>query len=381
MRILDRYLLREFLAPLGSSLVAFSLLFVIFDLFDRMGRFLNVSAPLASIPVYYFHYLFAFNGNISLIVAILPISLLLASLYCASNMIRHNEFVAMMAGGISFTRILTPFISVGLAASFLALAAQEWQASNSNRWMRRYERTVLKREVLPAGVKNFIYLNAAEGRLWQIPLFTPTNTLSLGEVTVTQMRPDRSETIYYTGSANWADGTWWLRSPRIEVKNSDGALIGEAKNFPKENKEMRDWNESPHDFAIEHEVAAEQAGGRNTTPWQDLSARDIRTYLDNHPDFPKKKKAGIATDYHSRFSTPFTCLIVALLGVPAGLKTGRSNVMTRILLSLALFFLFYFCLQVSLYCGKMQWLPPLLAAWLPNLLFSALGVGMIRKLN
>jgi lipopolysaccharide export system permease protein len=55
--------------------------------------------------------------------------------------------------------------------------------------------------------------------------------------------------------------------------------------------------------------------------------------------------------------------------------------MTRILLSFILFFLFYVCLQVSLYFGKMQWLPPMVAAWLPNVLFSALGVRMILKLN
>jgi lipopolysaccharide export system permease protein len=381
MRILDRYLLREFLAPLGASLLAFSLLFVIFDLFDRMGRFINASAPLQTIPVYYFHYLFAFNGNISLIVAILPISLLLAALYCASNMIRHNEFVAMMAGGISFTRILMPFALVGLLASLLALGVQEWQAARSNQWMKRYERTVLKRETVTPAIKNFLYLNAAERRLWQIPLFNPTNTFSLGTVVVTQMKPDRSETVYTTASAYWADGTWWLRSPRIEHKNPDGALLGDAETHRKESVEMRDWDETPNDFVIEHVTSADQAGGRNTSPWQDLSTRDIRTYLDNHPDFPKKKLASIATDYYARYSTPFTCLIVALLGIPAGLKTGRSNVMARILLSLALFFLFYFCLQVCLYLGKMQMLPPMLAAWLPNILFTVLGVRMIGSLN
>jgi lipopolysaccharide export system permease protein len=378
---LDRYLLREFLVPLAASLIAFSLLFVVFDLFDRMGRFLNASAPPASIPVYYFHYLFAFSGNVSLIVAILPISLLLASLYCASNMIRHNEFVAMMAGGISFSRILMPFGIVGLIASLLALAAQEHLGAPSVRWMRRYERTVLKREVLQPVVKGFVYMNATDNRLWQIPLYNPTNTFSLGEVTVIQRKSDRSETVYFTGSAYFADGTWWLRNPRIEHRNPDGAVIGEPEEHSKLAMEMRHWKETPNDFAIEHQVISEQAGGRNMYPWQDLAARDIRTYLDNHADFPKKKKAEIATDYFARFATPFACLIVALLGVPTGLKTGRANAMTRVILSIALFFVFYLSLQISLYFGKTQWLPPMLAAWLPNLLFAALSVRMIGKLN
>jgi lipopolysaccharide export system permease protein len=381
MRILDRYLLKEFLTPLALSLLSFSLLFVVFDLFYRMGRFVNAAVPPLSIPLYYFHYLFAFNANTSLMVAIFPISLLLAALYCASTMIRHNEFVAMMASGISFTRILMPFAAVGLGASFLAWGLQEGQADRSNRWMRNYERTVMKKEPALPAIENFLYLNAAKQRLWQIPLLNPTNTFSLGKVKVIQMRPDRSETVYITGSAYWADGTWWLRSPQIEHKNPDGALVGEPETHPKQALEMRDWDETPHDFVIEHETSAESAGGRNTSPWQYLSSGDIRTYLDNHPDFPNKKRAGIETDYYARFSTPFTCLIVALLGVPTGLKTGRANPMTRILLSFILFFLFYVCLQVSLYFGKMQWLPPMVAAWLPNVLFSALGVRMILKLN
>jgi lipopolysaccharide export system permease protein len=372
MRILDRYLLREFLTPLATCVCAFSLLFVIFDLFERLGRFLNASAPALSVPVYYFHYLFAFNGNISMIVAILPISLLLAALYCASNLIRHNEFVAMMAGGVSFTRILAPFAGVGFACSLLALAAQEYQAPRSVRWMRQYERTVLKRDSTPPVIKDFLYLNAAERRLWHIPLFTPANTFSLGEVTVTQMRPDRTETVYFTGAAYWADGTWWLRNPRVEHKNPDGAILGDPETFAKRAIEMRDWRESQKDFAIEQEAQKDSRG---------LATPDMRAYLDNHPDFPKAKRATITTDYYARYASPFTCMIVALLGVPAGLKSGRSNVMARIILSLGFFFLFYFTLQVCLYLGYKQLLPPILAAWLPNLLFVAVGVRTIRSLQ
>ncbi len=372
MRILDRYLLREFLAPLVTCLFAFSLLFVVFDLFDRMGRFLNSGAPFLSVFVYYFHYLFAFNGNVSMIVAILPISLLLSALYCASNMIRNNEFVAMMAGGVSFTRILAPFVGVGLACSILALAAQEYQAPASMRWMHHYERSVLKRDTSPLVIKDFLFLNAAERRLWQVPRFSPTNLFSLGTVTVTQFKPDHSETVYFSRSAYWADGTWWLNNPRIEHKNQDGATLGTPEILARRAIEMRDWSESPEDFAIE--LAAQQDS-------KGLATRDIRTYLGNHPDFPKAKRATIATDYQARFATPFTCLVVALLGVPAGLKTGRSNVMARIMLSLGFFFLFYFTLQVCLYLGYKQMLPPMLAAWLPNILFAAVGARTIKSLH
>ena len=120
MRILDRYLLREFLAALGTSLVAFILLFVVFDLFERLGRFLQASVPLLSIPRFYLHYLCSISGNISLLVVIIPISLLLAALFCTSRLIRNNEFIAMMASGISLPRILVPYIAVGLASSLLA---------------------------------------------------------------------------------------------------------------------------------------------------------------------------------------------------------------------------------------------------------------------
>ncbi len=370
MRILDRYLLREFLASAGTSLLAFSLLFVTFDLFDRLGRFLNASAPPLSILLYYVHHLFVFNGNISLFVAILPISLLLAALFCASRLIRSNEFIAMMASGISLPRILAPYFAVGIVASGVALAAIELQAPRSTHWVQAYQRTVLKRGKGgdAATIANFLYLNTQDKRLWDIRRFSPTNTLFLGMVTVTQQRPDRSETIYVTTQAYWADGTWWLRSPRIEHRNPDGARVGNPEFYPRRAIEMRAWKETPHDFVIEHTARED---------WQTLPARDLRTFLDNHPDFPKAKRARIETDYHSRFSVPFACLIVALLGVPAGLKTGRSNTMTRVLLSLGFFFLYYLSLQFSLYLGKTQILPPLAAAWLPNILFAAIGVRMI----
>ena len=98
----------------------------------------------------------------------------------------------------------------------------------------------------------------------------------------------------------------------------------------------------------------------------------------------RTRRSGSAEDWFDfwyRIAAPWSCLVITLFSIPAGITTGRQSVFKGLLLVLVTFFLFYAFSVLLEYCGQHGYLAPFLAAWLPNLVFLAIGVAMYRRLT
>src|SRR5258706_11063433 len=120
MRLLDPYLLRELLIPLGYCLGGFVLLIVFFDLFAQLNHFQSIKLRVGDIAEYY---LVSLPSTLALV---LPMALLLALLYALTNHARHHELTAIRAAGISLWRLSVPYLAVGLIFSFGLFGVSEF---------------------------------------------------------------------------------------------------------------------------------------------------------------------------------------------------------------------------------------------------------------
>src|SRR5947209_10178161 len=139
MRLLDRYLLREFLIPLGYCLCGFLTLWIFFDLFAELNSFQSKKLHGTDIAEYYL-----VNMPETLAV-ILPITVLLALLYTLTNHARHHEITAIRAAGVSLWRLSLPYLTVGLAATAILFGLNEFCVPKS---IERAER-IKNRRVQP----------------------------------------------------------------------------------------------------------------------------------------------------------------------------------------------------------------------------------------
>src|SRR5436190_2016773 len=120
MRLLDRYLLRELLVPLGYCLGGFLVFWLAFNLFSDISELQEQRMRGIEIFQYYSLRIPEF------VVIILPLALLLALLYTLTNLARHNELTAMRAAGLSMWRLCAPYFTVGLVASISLFALNEF---------------------------------------------------------------------------------------------------------------------------------------------------------------------------------------------------------------------------------------------------------------
>src|SRR6266853_6566940 len=126
MRLLDRYLLRELLIPLGYCLAGFLIFWIAFDLFSELREFQEHKLHAGDIAQLYLVRAPEF------LVVVLPMGLLLALLYTLTYYSRHHEITAIRAAGVGLWRLCLPYLGVGLAASFALFALNELCVPNGN---------------------------------------------------------------------------------------------------------------------------------------------------------------------------------------------------------------------------------------------------------
>lgn len=355
LRILDKYLLREFAWPLLWSFDAFVLLFVVHDLLENLGDFLKQRAGLGMILRYYLVVL------PEPMVLILPLTILLGVLFCLSMLGRHNELIAMRTSGISVERLSLPFFVAGAVASVISFAL-------SDRWVPQSRERALALQRQMSGqpptrkLQKFFFSNLREHRDWYAGEFDPEKNL-MEDVAFYQRRPDgRPEMDVFARHALWSGDHWQFEDVRI-VQPPLPDLFVATTNFPF-------LTETPKRLLLESKHHQEM-----TTAELRRFARSLRA------SGRAAQQAPYLVEMHGRYAVPLTCLIVVAIGVPLGMQVSRRGPMMGVGVALVLAVSFFLIKELSLRLGYGSRIPPVLAAWLPNAIYGTVGAFLFRRVR
>ncbi len=357
MRILDRYLAAEFLKVFAFSLVVFFAVYVIVDLFDRLSRgFLDASARVV---VQYYIYRLPWIGY-----QVMPVAVLLAVLLSLGNLARHNELLAMKMGQLSPLRIVAPLLILSLLTSLAAFAMGESIVPRMNeRALNLYRVKVKKVPAFQRTRENDIWYRAKGNRFLNISLLAMASGTVWG-FTLFELSPDFQLIRRVDAKeARWRDGRWWLKDGFISLTRPDGTY--QVTPF---GKMPLDLEEKPEDLA---QVVRES---------EEMNSAELREYIG------KLIKIGVNTmryqvDLAAKTSTAFVSLVMALIGIAFALRTGKGGVMAWTGACVAVGVCYFLLHLLSINLGRGGVLPPLVAAWLPNGLFAAAGLGSLFTLK
>jgi lipopolysaccharide export system permease protein len=369
VRLLDRYLLRELLVPLGYCLCGFLIFYVAFDLMFQITRFLENNMHFLDIVEYYMVMLPEL-----LVEQVLPVSLLLALLYTLTNLSRYNELTAIRAAGVGLWRLSMPYLGVGAVFGLAVFTIGEfWLPGASDQ-----EKFILERR-MPNGVqRDWVYklefYNETDHRDWNVggfnkktsEMFYPKIQWSLGNHT--------NETIV-ARKAIYDGGQWSFYNAEVWLQHGN-----EQPTYAGSNAVLREsFQETPAWINSEIKVnmlnPAEAAKGQGAQ----LSIRQMFAYLRLHPI--TEKRAMLLTQLNGRFAAPFTCLAVVLIALPFGARAGRHNVFVGVASSIFICFGYFILQRITFGLGVGGYLPPFLAAWLPNLVCGAVGLSLLAQMR
>ena len=220
MKLIDKYLLRNLMVPLGYCLAAFAMIYIVFDLFDNLSDFIDAQTPVANVLQFYSLLM------PSVLIFIAPVSLFLAVLYSLSHLTKNNELTAMRACGVSLLRLMLPIIAVGMIASVIVGVINETIGPWSAYWTNQFVKLQRHRGDLSIHVVPMLGLvNEVAGRDWIIGEFD-TQTFEMSNVTLTQKRQDGTAERIQTRQAHWLDGRWWFEELVMQNYDRDGNPMG-----------------------------------------------------------------------------------------------------------------------------------------------------------
>jgi lipopolysaccharide export system permease protein len=375
MRLLDRYLLRELLVPLGYCLSGFLVLWVVQDLITELSTLQNSKMLPLDILEYYLVKAPEF------VVLILPMALLLALLYTLTNLARHHEITAIRAAGVSLSRLCAPYVAVGFTLALLSLVLNELCVPDSGELAER-----IKSRHIPtqphASSKNQVlndgFVNSRDGRLWQFEACDTRTGEMVAPIVLSKM----------------ADGSrLWLKADRAALSNGVWTFFNAcvSKESPQSNSipmvllrtnvlAQPRFSETPDEIRSELKISAML----NTLSLKgvkraDIPISELMNYLRLHPH--PNQSAALYTKLQGRLATPWTCLVVVLIATPFGAASGRRNVFVGVASSILIFFAYYVLQQLSLALGAGGTLPSWLAGWLPNIAFGVTGLWLTARVR
>lgn len=372
MRLLDRYLLRELLIPFGYCLSGFLIFWISSDLLTELDDFQRQKLQALDVVQYY-----AIRTP-ELVVLVLPVAFLLALLYALTNHARHHELTAIRAAGVSLWRLALPYALVGLFLSLGVLALNEWFVPDS---LMAAERVLERRQPATAARASrqwepkVAFTNTRENRKWFIAAFN-RSTFELANPHVEWILPDGSRRVMMAERAAWTPEGWVFTNYQ-ETVYPPGRGTDPGPLFQTNVLLLAELTETPDQ--IRSEIKVGRTGFKEARRTQ-FSIREVLDYKRLHSDL-SEKVVMMDTTLHARLAGPWTCLVVVAIALPFGARSGRRNVFVGVASSIVICFGYFVLQQLMLALGLRGLLPPWLAAWAPNVLFAAAGLGLSWRIR
>ena len=352
MRLLDRYVIRNFLQAYFYCIAGFVSIWLIFDISDNISTFIDEHFGILLTVRYYA------TQVPQVFIILLPVALLLALLFSLGRMSRANEIVSMLTAGVSIPRVLLPLIGIGLLTVAASSALNYSLAPHAEMAKKNFLATARSHQY---SIQGQIFRNRTDLRTWFIQSFRPGHDIFNNVQVLQQDANDNIVTNYLAARATYYADTkaWELDQVKVVHYDPTGNITDE-KIYP--SLKIDHWTETPFRLGSAN-VRAEY-----------LSFPELREYLRFNSDFPITLLAPFRTHLQYRLALPWTCLVVVCIAAPLGIGYSRRGVLASVASAVILVFSMNFLTHLFLALGEGDRISPILAAWIPNVLFTAIGL-------
>lgn len=351
MKIIDRYLIKEFLSPFSLSLAALLLLL----LTQQMLRLTELLVEKGVDPLTLLK-IFTFLLP-SFLVVTMPIAVLVASISAFNRLSEDSEVIAFKAAGISFYRLLRPIFFLSLIVCILvyimSISAKPWSGAS----LKDLAVKLLKQQVSIA-LQEGAFNQFSRSMLVFIDKMPTSNDLE-GILIYDQSRPDQPHLIVAQKGAIRSDPT----SDTLFLHLLSGSVHLKGKEPDQHQRIYFSSYDVRFDLSTLLIGAASLSESRLTV--QEIKAR-LREAGEDETKWLRELQ-----QYYRNYALPLASLIFGILGVSLGIHTKRAGRLGGFSIGVLVVGVYYLLMVSGDFLVTTRWLPPLAAAWFPNLVLGA----------
>ena len=354
-RKLDLYIIGKFITTFFVALLLIIGIVIIFDISEKIDDFVSKEAPLRAIIFdYYVNFVPYFMNMFS------PLFVFITVIFFTSKMAADSEIIAILSCGISFHRMMVPYIFSATLIAILSLYLNLFVIPDSNKTRVEFEEKYIKTRT--KGVGRNVHYQISPGEFVYAESFSSWNNTAY-RFTIERIEDNKlvSKISAETAVYDTLKGTWRLK-----------------KYF------IRDYNEDLTDHI---------RSGRQLDTTLALSVKDFYmtektvetlNYEELNDMIATQRMRGDANvkfaliEKNTRLALPFSAFILTIMGVALSSKKRRGGIGWNIGIGIALAFTYILFLRFSQMFVHTGALPPFIALWLPNILFAIIAAFLYR---
>lgn len=356
LQIIDRYIMRRFLGTYLFAIALIIMIVVIFDAAEKIDDFLEGHAPMSAIFLdYYINFIPYFVNQFS------GLFTFVAVIFFTSKMAYDTEIIAILSSGVSFRRLMWPYFVSALLITALSLTLNLFLIPEANARRLAFETKYMGKH--KSTFEPHIYRQLAPGTFVYIRSFQ-----------------DQTKTAEYFAIESYDGGNIvsTLEAQNVQFDTVSGHWRA-AKYFTRHyegEREVLTKYETPLDTAI-NLIAAEL--GRT----QDLVQTMNSVRLDKFIQQQKAKGSDMVpvfqVEAYSRWAYPISTFILTLIGVSLSSRKVRGGTGLHIGVGIALCFSYIVLMRFTGEFAKGGVIPPVIAVWIPNIVYAMIGIYLYRK--
>ena len=355
MKILDWYIIKKFLGTFFFSLALIILIVVVFDISEKIDDFLAKEAPLRAIVVdYYFNFIPYIVNLFS------PLFTFIAVILFTSRMASRTEIVAILSSGISYRRILFPYMLSATVIALLSLYLNNFVIPHATKNRVEFEDKYIRNQFHNSD-RN-IHIQTSPGTYVYLERYsTDDNTgykFSIEKFKDGEMYYKLlSETIKWDSvKSRWSINNYFVRT-----------IHGMDEHITKGIKTDTTLGFNPKEF------------GRKDNTIETMDYNELNQYITSETLKGSDNIEVYKIEKYRRTSFPFATFILTLIGVSIASRKVRGGIGMHIGIGILISFTFIMFMQISTTFAAGGFISPMVAVWIPNFLFSFLAWYLLRR--
>ena len=349
-KILDIYIIRNFLGTFIFALTLLMFIVVVFDLSEKLDEFIEKQAPLNAII---FDYYLNFIPFFALLFS--PLFTFITVIFFTSKLAYNTEIIAMFSSGLSFKRLMFPYFVASFVIAAFTFVLSNFVIPHANITRLEFEETYIHRS--GSFSQRNIHMQVRPNEYVYMESYSNTGNIGYKFSLEKFNKSGQLESKLMADYVKWdtVQNKWKAHNYFIRNINEGIETIEEGKDIDTV------LNIFPEDFSR----------GENFILTMDMKA--LKTFIDQQKLKGSENVIPYLLERYKRLAIPFSTFILTLIGVSVSSRKIRGGIGANIGAGLGLSFMYIFFMQFSSQFAISGSLNPLLAVWMPNILFAIIA--------
>ena len=356
MNKLDLYIFKKFIGTFFFAISMLILIVIIFDLSENIDSFVKHNAPWQRVVVDY--YLTSIPYFINLYIYLFTF---IAVVFFTSKMAGHSEIVAILSSGVSFWRMLYPYMLAAITLAVMSLYLGNFLIPKTNEIRRKFKDEYMERLTQSAGRNVHVQIGKDE--------FVYVESYNIAKqygYKFSWEKYDGNELKFKVLSDilfhdTVAENSWNIDPYAMRTIDGGEETLEKGRNY------HTLLNLIPTDLYIMKE------------DFEEMDFFELRDHISGLKSRGAEGVKAYQVEMHQRMSSPAAILILTLIGAALSSRKVRGGIGMHLGIGITIAFSYILFMQVSKSFAISGGLSPALAAWIPNIIFCAMGVFLLKN--